>query len=154
MIGYFSLKVVMVRQGWTKPTVTSNSTSSNQITINRPERRNAFRPETVSELQRAFTAARDDPTVGAIIFTGKGDKAFCSGGDQAVRGKGGYVGGDTIPRLNVLDLQVQPHRQGWALFLLWMRGMKPLGGNSHRDSTEHSNSSSCELLWLLTCGIW
>ena len=133
---------------------TPHPSSSTQITINRPERRNAFRPETVSELQRAFTAARDDPSVGAIIFTGKarpqplnpiqsnpiqsdpslsavhlhelqshiivfadtissvvfqGDKAFCSGGDQAVRGKGGYVGGDTIPRLNVLDLQVQFH---------------------------------------------
>ncbi|CAI6012249.1 unnamed protein product [Closterium sp. NIES-65] len=77
-----------------------------KITINRPERRNAFRPETVKELKRAFDAARDDVTVGVIIFTGKGDLSFCSGGDQAVRGKHGYVGGDQVPRLNVLDLQV------------------------------------------------
>lgn len=81
-----------------------------KITINRPDRRNAFRPETIMELQRAFSAARDDPKVGVIIFTGKGDVAFCSGGDQAVRGKGGYVGGDRVPRLNVLDLQVQIRR--------------------------------------------
>eukprot|EP00245_Coleochaete_scutata_P014456 TRINITY_DN6160_c0_g2_i2.p1 TRINITY_DN6160_c0_g2~~TRINITY_DN6160_c0_g2_i2.p1 ORF type:complete len:353 (-),score=86.14 TRINITY_DN6160_c0_g2_i2:39-1097(-) len=81
-----------------------------KITINRPERRNAFRPETVKELQAAFSDARDDPNVGAIIFTGKGDLAFCSGGDQAVRGHGGYVGGDSVPRLNVLDLQIQIRR--------------------------------------------
>ncbi|GJP32196.1 hypothetical protein CLOM_g120 [Closterium sp. NIES-68] len=81
-----------------------------KITINRPERRNAFRPETVKELKRAFDAARDDVTVGVIIFTGKGDLSFCSGGDQAVRGKHGYVGGDQVPRLNVLDLQVQIRR--------------------------------------------
>lgn len=81
-----------------------------KITINRPERRNAFRPETVKELQRAFAAARDDLEVGVIIFTGKGDLSFCSGGDQAVRGKDGYVGGDEIPRLNVLDLQIQIRR--------------------------------------------
>eukprot|EP00898_Chlorokybus_atmophyticus_P007090 jgi/Chlat1/7382/Chrsp6S07416 len=81
-----------------------------KITINRPERRNAFRPQTVKELQRAFEAARDDSAVGVIIFTGAGTTAFCSGGDQAVRGAGGYVGNDGIPRLNVLDLQVQIRR--------------------------------------------
>ena len=78
-----------------------------KITINRPEVRNAFRPETVKELQLAFDDARDDPGIGVIILTGQGKEAFCSGGDQRVRGRGGYVGGDKIPRLNVLDLQRQ-----------------------------------------------
>ncbi|KAB8141644.1 1,4-dihydroxy-2-naphthoyl-CoA synthase [Chloroflexia bacterium SDU3-3] len=76
-----------------------------KITINRPEKRNAFRPETVNELIEAFTHARDDENIGVILFTGAGEKAFCSGGDQSVRGKGGYVGKDEVPRLNVLDLQ-------------------------------------------------
>ncbi len=76
-----------------------------RITINRPEKRNAFRPETVLELLDAFSRARDDERIGVILFTGAGDKAFCSGGDQTVRGAGGYVGQDEIPRLNVLDLQ-------------------------------------------------
>src|SRR5215208_2572672 len=76
-----------------------------KITINRPEKRNAFRPETVTELLDAFARAREDESIGVILFTGAGDKAFCSGGDQSVRGKGGYVGKDGIPRLNVLDLQ-------------------------------------------------
>jgi len=78
-----------------------------KITINRPEVRNAFRPETVQEMQAAFDDARDDAAIGVIILTGQGKEAFCSGGDQRVRGKGGYVGGDRIPRLNVLDLQRQ-----------------------------------------------
>ena len=78
-----------------------------KITINRPEVRNAFRPETVKEMQRAFDDARDDENIGVIILTGQGKDAFCSGGDQRVRGAGGYVGGDKIPRLNVLDLQRQ-----------------------------------------------
>lgn len=78
-----------------------------KITINRPEVRNAFRPETVREMQRAFDDARDDPNIGVVILTGQGKEAFCSGGDQRVRGHGGYVGGDRIPRLNVLDLQRQ-----------------------------------------------
>jgi naphthoate synthase len=76
-----------------------------RITINRPEMRNAFRPETVVEMIDAFSRARDDSGVGVILFTGAGGEAFCSGGDQRVRGHGGYVGGDQIPRLNVLDLQ-------------------------------------------------
>ncbi|WP_074033077.1 1,4-dihydroxy-2-naphthoyl-CoA synthase [Exiguobacterium sp. AT1b] len=76
-----------------------------KITINRPEVRNAFRPLTVNELIDAFARARDDKKVGVIILTGEGEKAFCSGGDQKVRGHGGYVGEDEIPRLNVLDLQ-------------------------------------------------
>jgi naphthoate synthase len=69
--------------------------------------RNAFRPETVQELQAAFDDARDDGGIGVVILTGQGHEAFCSGGDQRVRGSGGYVGGDSIPRLNVLDLQRQ-----------------------------------------------
>ncbi len=76
-----------------------------KITINRPEVRNAFRPKTVFELIDAFAYARDDENIGVIVLTGAGDKAFCSGGDQRVRGNGGYVGDDQIPRLNVLDLQ-------------------------------------------------
>lgn len=76
-----------------------------KITINRPEVHNAFRPKTVQELIDAFSYARDDSKIGVIILTGAGGKAFCSGGDQKVRGHGGYVGDDEIPRLNVLDLQ-------------------------------------------------
>jgi naphthoate synthase len=76
-----------------------------KITINRPEVRNAFRPLTVQEMIQAFEICRDDSSVGVVILTGEGEKAFCSGGDQRVRGKGGYVGGDGIARLNVLDLQ-------------------------------------------------
>ena len=78
-----------------------------KITINRPHKRNAFTPLTVEEMKRAFDDARDDGGIGVIILTGKGEKAFCSGGDQSVRGTGGYVGKDKIPRLNVLDLQTQ-----------------------------------------------
>ena len=76
-----------------------------KITINRPEVRNAFTPRTVMELLDAFARARDDSSVGVIVLTGAGDLAFCSGGDQKVRGNGGYIGEDNIPRLNVLDLQ-------------------------------------------------
>jgi naphthoate synthase len=78
-----------------------------RITINRPEVRNAFRPRTVFEMARAFDDARDDPDVGVVILTGAGTEAFCSGGDQRVRGAGGYVGEDGVARLNVLDLQRQ-----------------------------------------------
>ena len=78
-----------------------------KITINRPEVRNAFRPLTVKEISRAFDDARDDSNVGVVILTGAGKDAFCAGGDQKVRGTGGYVGKDGIPRLNVLDLQRQ-----------------------------------------------
>lgn len=76
-----------------------------KITINRPHVRNAFRPETVQELIEAFEMARNDSDIGVIIFTGEGKEAFCSGGDQKIRGNEGYVGKDGIPRLNVLDLQ-------------------------------------------------
>ncbi len=100
-----------------------------KITINRPEVRNAFRPETLAELQQAFNFARDDDSVGVIIFTGEGKEAFCSGGDISVRGDDGYIGSDAvgkkgIGRLNVLDLQIQIRRTpkpviamvaGWAI---------------------------------------
>ncbi|PJA19518.1 MAG: 1,4-dihydroxy-2-naphthoyl-CoA synthase [Deltaproteobacteria bacterium CG_4_10_14_0_2_um_filter_43_8] len=76
-----------------------------KICINRPEVRNAFRPQTVKELLEAFDLARDDENIGVVILTGAGDKAFCSGGDQKVRGSAGYVGKDGIPRLNILDVQ-------------------------------------------------
>jgi naphthoate synthase len=81
-----------------------------KITINRPEVRNAFRPTTLYELSSAFNAARDDPGIGVIILTGAGDKAFCSGGDQRVRGDDGYLDPQGVGRLNVLDLQVQIRR--------------------------------------------
>jgi naphthoate synthase len=100
-----------------------------KITINRPEVRNAFRPQTLFELQDAFSLARDDENVGVIIFTGAGSEAFCSGGDINVRGDDGYIGSDAlgkkgIGRLNVLDLQIQIRRlpkpvvamvAGWAV---------------------------------------
>ena len=76
-----------------------------KITINRPQVHNAFRPQTVMEMSRALNDARNDADIGVIILTGMGEKAFCSGGDQKVRGTGGYVGDDGTPRLNVLDLQ-------------------------------------------------
>ncbi len=76
-----------------------------KITINRPEVRNAFRPTTLKEMIEAFTICREDPEIGVVILTGAGDLAFCSGGDQKIRGHGGYVGEDGVPRLNALDLQ-------------------------------------------------
>ena len=81
-----------------------------KITINRPEVRNAFRPQTLFELSRAFDVARDDPGVGVIVLTGAGTKAFCSGGDQRVRGDDGYKDAHGVGRLNVLDLQIQIRR--------------------------------------------
>jgi naphthoate synthase len=78
-----------------------------KITINRPECRNAFRPLTVTEMKQAFELAREDASVGVVILTGEGPDAFCSGGDQRVRGDAGYVGDDGVHRLNVLDLQKQ-----------------------------------------------
>jgi naphthoate synthase len=82
-----------------------------KITINRPEVRNAFRPETVIELSDAFERAREDTAVGVIILTGEGPLAFCSGGDQRVRGDTGYVGeGDEVGRFHVTDLHVQMRR--------------------------------------------
>jgi naphthoate synthase len=86
-----------------------------RITINRPEVRNAFRPQTIAELRDAFRRARDDTEVGSIIFTGAGDDAFCSGGDQRIRGDDGYIGADEVAqqgvgRLDVGDLHVQIRR--------------------------------------------
>lgn len=81
-----------------------------KVTINRPEVRNAFRPTTLFELSSAFTAARDDPETGVIILTGAGTQAFCSGGDQKIRGDDGYLDAHGVGRLNVLDLQVQIRR--------------------------------------------
>lgn len=78
-----------------------------KITINRPEVRNAFRPQTVNELIQCFNDVREDPSVGVIILCGEGPDAFCSGGDQRVRGDKGYVGFDGVPRLNILDVQKQ-----------------------------------------------
>ena len=100
-----------------------------KITINRPEVRNAFRPQTIIELKEAFDLARDNSEVGVIIFTGEGSEAFCSGGDISVRGDDGYLGDDSLAksgvgRLNVLDLQIQIRRTpkpvvamvaGWAI---------------------------------------
>ena len=86
-----------------------------KITIRRPEVRNAFRPLTTRELITAFDAARDDPGIGVVLLTGEGDEAFCSGGDQRIRGDDGYLGDDAVAekgigRLNVLDLQIQIRR--------------------------------------------
>jgi naphthoate synthase len=81
-----------------------------KITINRPEVRNAFRPKTLFELSTAFDMARDDPKIGVVILTGAGPLAFCSGGDQRIRGDDGYKDHQGIGRLNVLDLQVQIRR--------------------------------------------
>lgn len=78
-----------------------------KITINRPQVRNAFRPQTILDMQDAFSRAHADDSVGVVILTGAGDLAFSSGGDQKVRGHGGYVGEDGVPRLNVLELQRQ-----------------------------------------------
>jgi naphthoate synthase len=81
-----------------------------KITINRPEKRNAFRPETALELYAALWDAREDPSIGVVLLTGAGPHtdgkyAFCAGGDQSVRGHAGYVGKDGVPRLNILDVQ-------------------------------------------------
>ena len=86
-----------------------------KLTICRPEVRNAFRPQTLFELSDAFNVARDDPSVGVVVLTGEGPDAFCSGGDQKIRGDDGYLGDDAVARqgigrLNVLDLQIQIRR--------------------------------------------
>ena len=95
-----------------------------RISINRPEVHNAFTPLTVQEMIDAMYYCREDPNTRVVVFTGEGGKAFCSGGDQRVRGHGGYVGSDTVPRLNVLDLQklirsipkpVIAAVEGWAI---------------------------------------
>jgi len=84
-----------------------SGTGITRVMIDRPEVHNAFRPETVSELIDAFARIRDDASIGCVLLTGAGEAAFCSGGDQRVKQRGGYVGGDGLARLNVLDLQRQ-----------------------------------------------
>ena len=84
---------------------TTDNGSIAKITINRPHVRNAFRPLTVHEMLNALNAAHEDPRVGVVILTGEGPDAFCSGGDQKVRGNAGYIGEDGVPRLNILDVQ-------------------------------------------------
>ena len=81
-----------------------------KVTINRPRYRNAFTPKTVWEMSQAFNYCREALDIRVVILTGAGDKAFCSGGDMHVKGHGGYIGSDGIPRLNVLDLQMQIRR--------------------------------------------
>lgn len=78
-----------------------------RITINRPRYRNAFTPRTTAEISDALLICREDPAISVVVLTGAGDKAFCSGGDMHVKGRGGYVGTDGVPRLNVLDVQKQ-----------------------------------------------
>jgi naphthoate synthase len=118
-----------VKQGSFEDIVYETAEGIAKITINRPEVRNAFRPQTIIELKEAFDIARDDEKVGVVIFTGAGEEAFCSGGDISVRGDDGYIGDDSvgskgIGRLNVLDLQIQIRRMpkpviamvaGWAI---------------------------------------
>ena len=99
------MAIEWVKEGNYEDIIYSTYNGIAKISINRPEVHNAFRPKTVMELIDAFAQARDDANVGVIILTGEGGRAFCSGGDQKVRGHGGYVGDDQIPRLNVLDLQ-------------------------------------------------
>ena len=99
------MTIEWVKEGNYEDIIYSTYNGIAKISINRPEVHNAFRPKTVMELINAFAHARDDANVGVIILTGEGGRAFCSGGDQKVRGHGGYVGDDQIPRLNVLDLQ-------------------------------------------------
>lgn len=81
-----------------------------KITINRPRYRNAFTPLTVWEMSQAFAYCREALNIRVVLLTGAGDKAFCAGGDMHVKGRGGYVGGDGVPRLNVLDVQMQIRR--------------------------------------------
>ena len=104
------IKPGWIRQGEYEDIVYETWEGVAKITINRPEVRNAFRPQTVSEMSRAFDAARDDPGIGVVILTGAGTEAFCSGGDQRVRGDDGYVDAQGRGRLNVLDLQIQIRR--------------------------------------------
>ncbi len=104
------MSVNWIKYGDYKDIIYEKADGIAKVTINRPEVRNAFRPETVIEMYNAFVDAREDQTIGVILLTGKGPAAdgkyaFCSGGDQRIRGDKGYVGGDGVPRLNVLDLQ-------------------------------------------------
>lgn len=98
------------RQGTYEDIIYEKAEGVARVTINRPHKRNAFRPQTVNEMIEAFSDSRDDPSIGVVLLTGAGPHhdgkhAFCSGGDQGVRGKAGYVDEGGMPRLNVLDLQ-------------------------------------------------
>jgi naphthoate synthase len=104
------MTIAWVRSGDYEDILYDSAEGIAKITINRPEVRNAFRPTTLFELSDAFERARNDPEIGAIILTGAGDLAFCSGGDQKIRGDAGYVDPQGTPRLNVLDLQIQMRR--------------------------------------------
>ena len=112
-----------------------------KISINRPHKRNAFTPLTIQEMSSCFTDARDGPQIGVIILAGEGTEAFCSGGDQSVRGHGGYVGADQVPRLNVLDLQIQIRRlpkpvvcmvAGYAVALRYTLRISPATSSGER----------------------
>jgi len=105
-----SAKPAWKRSGTYEDILYETSDGIAKITINRPEVRNAFRPATVVEMSKAFEVAREDPEIGVVILTGAGTEAFCSGGDQRVRGDDGYVDATGTGRLNVLDLQVQIRR--------------------------------------------
>jgi naphthoate synthase len=105
-----SAKPAWKRSGKYEDILYETSDGIAKITINRPEVRNAFRPATVVEMSKAFEVAREDPEIGVVILTGAGTEAFCSGGDQRVRGDDGYVDATGTGRLNVLDLQVQIRR--------------------------------------------
>ena len=135
-----------------------------QIVINRESKRNAFTPMTIQELSICLADARDDPKIGVIILTGAGDLAFCSGGDQSVRGKGGYVGADGLARLNVLDLQIQIRRLPKPVIAM-VAGYAVGGGNilqmvcditvcfsMHWDSVVASANSNNFLLQTVDCG--
>src|SRR5262245_20573837 len=104
-----------------------------KITIDRPEVRNAFRPLTVKEMISAFELARDDPEIGVVVLTGRGTEAFCSGGDQRVRGDDGYVDERGIGRLNVLDLQIQIRRMPKPVIAM----VAEIGRASCRESGEN-----------------
>ena len=105
-----SAKPAWKRSGTYEDILYETSDGIAKVTINRPEVRNAFRPATVVEMSKAFEVAREDPEIGVVILTGAGTEAFCSGGDQRVRGDDGYVDATGTGRLNVLDLQVQIRR--------------------------------------------
>jgi naphthoate synthase len=108
--GRRAAKTTWKRSGLYEDILYDTSDGIAKITINRAEVRNAFRPTTVDEMSRAFEVARDDPKIGVVILTGAGTEAFCSGGDQRIRGDDGYVDPKGTGRLNVLDLQIQIRR--------------------------------------------
>jgi len=128
-----------------------------KITINRPEVRNAFRPQTLFELSEAFDLARDNDQVGVIIFTGEGNEAFCSGGDINVRGDDGYLGDDAlskkgIGRLNVLDLQVQIRRTPKPVIAMvagWAIGGGLDGGYGSGLLAAHVGQKKAREIWFL-----